>query len=929
VFYTNNELQNNSGNEWVFVGTELPHTPSNGIEINYPSNTLRVGTWGRGVWELPLACTYNTQDLHITHDTTWNSGMRIASDVVVDSGAVLTITGGAVIGFPDNAKLSILPGGKLIIDGGTLTNLCYHLWKGIEVWGDPALAQNPANQGILVVINGGTIENALVAVRLGKTIIPDEEGEIMYGDGGGLILASNAIFRNNRTGVVFEAYANNNISYFNSCTFETTQKLPDGHMPQFFVVLNSVEGISIKGNILRNIGSTDGGANSLGNGIYSINSSFSIDEICTSGTTPCTTYQATTFSRLNYGIKAYGISTSRTCAVTNCQFINSARGIYLSGLSLPLVRDNEFGVVMESTEEVYGLYLDHCTAYLVEDNYFSGPQESQVNTTIGLIVNQSGGEPNEVYRNTFERLEYGILAQNENRDARSGTGLVLKCNQYDDCSYDHVVTWDGLFMSQSAGIAQSQGSSGSNAADMAGNLFDIHGLTPDGDYDDINNEANHITYYYPQNYSDSDVEPIDYTQNTVTISPQNIFPDDWTFEDGCPPTEEPGGGGSGGEGGRGQMAAAQVKIDSLENILNLLIDGGNTEATQSEVDNSLPPETMDVYTGLMNKSPYLSDTVISTAIEKEEVLPGAMIRDIMVANPNTAKSDELMNKLDERYDPLPEYMKAQILQGRSIISIREENEAKLAACRLDEAKGFSSLIRGLKKDSINPAALHDSLVQAFANRNTLQAKYNLAFLYLNNGDTQTGQFVLDTIPLAFTLDNRQQAWHQLMDSYYSLLSSLAISGENILEADSAQTVVLNNIQDGGFGAAKAYARNILLALDEMVYEEPIILPDLFKTSEAIDAYEDLLSKAIDAPGFIKVYPNPAKDFMMIAYELESETTATVKVSDINGKPFYSKVLHNRTDQFVIDTRQWKVGLYIATLRVKGDIVESVKFTVID
>ncbi|MEZ5195262.1 MAG: hypothetical protein R2764_02305 [Bacteroidales bacterium] len=87
------------------------------------------------------------------------------------------------------------------------------------------------------------------------------------------------------------------------------------------------------------------------------------------------------------------------------------------------------------------------------------------------------------------------------------------------------------------------------------------------------------------------------------------------------------------------MASAEQKIDSTENILAVLIDGGDTETTQTDVNNSIPPETMQVYTDLMGKSPYLSDTVVSTAIEKEDVLPGVMIRDIMVANPNTAKSE--------------------------------------------------------------------------------------------------------------------------------------------------------------------------------------------------------------------------------------------------------------------------------------------------
>ena len=125
------------------------------------------------------------------------------------------------------------------------------------------------------------------------------------------------------------------------------------------------------------------------------------------------------------------------------------------------------------------------------------------------------------------------------------------------------------------------------------------------------------------------------------------------------------------------MAVAQQKIDSTQSLLAMLVDGGSTEALQEEVEYSFPPEAMAIYTELIDSSPYLSDTVVSTAIEKEEVLPGAMIRDVMVANPHTAKNDELMNKLDERWTPLPEYMKEQIMQGKNIVSVLEKTESKL------------------------------------------------------------------------------------------------------------------------------------------------------------------------------------------------------------------------------------------------------------
>nr|NQU90495.1 hypothetical protein [Bacteroidota bacterium] len=121
VFYTNSELQEQTNEEWKLVGTKLPHCRNTGLEINYFCNKLRIGTHGRGTWELPLPCDLNTQALEISTDTTWNSFMRIDRIVNVNSGATLTISSDARVGFLEDAKIIVKPGGKLVIDGGTLT----------------------------------------------------------------------------------------------------------------------------------------------------------------------------------------------------------------------------------------------------------------------------------------------------------------------------------------------------------------------------------------------------------------------------------------------------------------------------------------------------------------------------------------------------------------------------------------------------------------------------------------------------------------------------------------------------------------------------------------------------------------------------------------------------------------------------------------
>lgn len=48
------DLNNSSG--WVRLGGALPHCASRGMEANYNINRLRIGLYGRGVWEHHLHC---------------------------------------------------------------------------------------------------------------------------------------------------------------------------------------------------------------------------------------------------------------------------------------------------------------------------------------------------------------------------------------------------------------------------------------------------------------------------------------------------------------------------------------------------------------------------------------------------------------------------------------------------------------------------------------------------------------------------------------------------------------------------------------------------------------------------------------------------------------------------------------------------------
>jgi len=560
-------------------------------------------------------------------DEIWVNEIEFMGDrIIVENGAKLTITN--TLTMQPEGKIIVKRGGQLIIDGATITG--NDTWAGIDVWGTADQPQNLIHQGLVRIIDNGTIEQADIGIRTIKTIIDETDGEILdLHYTGGIVLATNSNFVNNRIAVVFYDYAINSISGFNGCSFITNDNYNGQSDPAYFVILKSMRGIDFLNCSFRN------NSNNVcfGSGIYSFNSGFAVGH---------PEADIGEFVNLYRGIYAIAGGTVNFPQVYHINFENNYRGVYFSAMDHGEIKNNDFTTGPSIDGASYGIYLDRSTGYTIEENeFYQGSSDG-----IGIVVNNSDPEPNRIYNNYFEEMYFGIIAQQHNR-ADDGTGLVLKCNEYNNNTFDQVVTWEGPKIDGKAGIAAAQGADLPQPDAPAGNLFSWNGTT---DFSDFYNEANIITYYYhvdpdyhlqPQYYSESvEINPVDGAL--------------WN-DDSCPPSDQGGGGGGSGdtEEMKSLITLSGQKADSVNAIIEVLKDGGSTEALKWEVDMSTPPETYTVYNELMNNSPYISDTVMESAIEKEEVLPNVMIRDVMVANPHNAKDESLLEKIGERSDPMP------------------------------------------------------------------------------------------------------------------------------------------------------------------------------------------------------------------------------------------------------------------------------------
>jgi Secretion system C-terminal sorting domain len=157
-------------------------------------------------------------NLTVDTDETWKMNMRIFGDVVVKSGATLTIT--CQVHMSPKAKILVERGGELVVDGGLITGDCSDNWKGIVVEGDVPGLQ--ANSGKVVLTNAAIIENARNAISMNPDHLPWNNGGLQnfYG---GIVEAENSIIRNCVRGVEFMRYGRGGIkdrSWFDNVTFE-------------------------------------------------------------------------------------------------------------------------------------------------------------------------------------------------------------------------------------------------------------------------------------------------------------------------------------------------------------------------------------------------------------------------------------------------------------------------------------------------------------------------------------------------------------------------------------------------------------------------------------------------------------------------------------------------------------------------------------
>ena len=447
----------------------------------------------------------------INDNVLWNGDNMLLTQVLtIESGAELTIQN--TVRCIEDVNIVINPGGKLIIDGGTLTNACEgELWGGIEVHGTPTSSQNApwSDQGVVILQNDAVIENAVCGIRIGKEInipvdlngtiitIPEDFDEPLSMSiyGGGIVIAENASFVNNKQAVNFQSYIyinslNNeidNISEFINCHFTVNNDaLFTVKDYESQVYLHGVKGVSFKGCTFSDI-QTKNSLDDYGIGIYANTAGFRINN--NRAMYDLIPYEPTTSYFSGYGT-AIRIQNAQSmpARIYNTEFTNNHVSVNAkASYALCLQMCNIYNSHRGHASSLYGLILNECDNYSVANNMFHG-DGTGIHLTGDVISN------NRINNNTFYQMCLAINVdgvQGNEINEVPNIGLKILCNLFDNNEEDIRIAENGrISMLQGAFIA-------SNGVYLGtGNQFGSSITSPIN----INNRNDNafIGYYYNQ-----------------------------------------------------------------------------------------------------------------------------------------------------------------------------------------------------------------------------------------------------------------------------------------------------------------------------------------------------------------------------------------------------------------------------------------------
>jgi len=786
------------------------------------------------------------------------------------------------------------------------------MWNGIEAWGDInesqlAIPRSETAQAY-IELNYCKIEDAITGVLLGErnnlSQIPDKTKS------GGLIIANNTSFINNRVAVEFfpyQEYLNGgniklpNYSKFTNCHFQITDKLKDQTVLDLLnsgsqVILDKVKYVAFESCHFYT-DKTLFEAAKRGTAIYAKETSLRIKN-----------EEPSTFEGFTEAILVENTAPDgNTVYINNCIFTDNVHSIvldavdnvrlYNNDINVPNSEENNYINSSDQLERGYdnpvGIYIRKSIMNDIRKNDIDGSNPTtSLPHSYGIIINNCGGSAQKstyssnenykraksnigfgrIYNNTIEGLSYGLQAEYENGGSdngnpssfliNNGTGEDIKCNIFQNNIFSDIYltgsSYDSGngFIIKTKGELRNQGVCHGNTG-PAGNTFSTSPTT-NTNLDFSGNETSRDFYYRKyNNNSFPSHNPLLHIDNCTSINTNSQ-----TCQDLYPCTD----------------IGIPCLIDNIyeirdnivmfkQNITNT-IDNGST----NDLLNVIEHEADDVISiALMDASPYLSDEVLLKLINKETKIEESYFEDIFIENCGLSDTVKIALEEYELSEIARSNINEVILTKSSRSFFYEELENLNYKLNIAQMELINYAI-----DNFDDQAYEDVL-NSFDNNSLaeLYKKYSWALYCGDYTEAENSLYFIGTI----------EESEELNSSIYNIaqLNFEKVSSENFhLSQNQIEDLRQNISKDSVSSISEIVFLKHYLGMNNL--RIPVQqMQEFLSAKQKMGKDNQVLTK-------LHIYPNPASDNITIKLNIKS--SGKIEIRNMLGELIKSKKLSN-------------------------------------
>ncbi len=861
---------------------------------------------------------FDADPIVVDTDEQWDFNIKLYNPVQVTNGANLTLS--CHLEMSNYDEIIVEDGSRLTVDGGTITSECPY-WGGIELWGNANLTQNPLNQGVVETKNEAIIENARRAI----TTIKGVNSGWIWSKTGGIIKCTNTTFRNNWNSCAYLYYhaqhpflANVEIpnqGRFVDCDFIWDDEFLEPN-PAPAITMYHVNGVQIAGCDFMDERSVP--ASEKATGIFTLDAGFKVRGKYLGApnpfpTTPLhwydelqTDYQHSYFKDLKYGIQAMNNNTSYSVLIDQSRFENNSYGILLDAIDDAIITRNWFefnNMAPAAMNSMFELSLRECSGYKVEGNTFN--KFSNPWGAAGTLVENSGPQANEVFRNKYEGVNVGNWARgfnsNDLSSTQNATGLQWLCNENLNGYYDllnDIPFYDPTLNGE--GVRLLQG----DMDKAAGNTFSPT-ITPPGQHL-YHDDQDWMVYFYS---TQSNEMPTEIT-GPVALSeaPPNQCPSSFATTIAI---------SSGNFINATALAALETRLDEIDEKVRLktteldaLLQAGDASSLHALVTNLNNSNKHSVKATLLQESPYLSKNLLEElGLKQPSLFPHSWYREVINANIEVARDESFMDFLSNKPYPMPTGMYSQIKDDRfREFTERGEKELEILALNDEREVIINLLISNAMagEDEID----WNYIRQLIIDRDHIECRRQLIDYHMSRLEINRCNDELDLLELQLGSFEMDRVKAELEDFVFFKRYMLSITGNTgIVKAlQPLEISELEYMASNFEGKAARQARNVLCfyegLCDDIDYEIPTA-PN--NGNRSMQFQEEENSDFMQRTLLIKPNPNQGE----FAIEIPSNCAIqTIAIVDVTGRAVAHEVLASKENMARIKLLQPKSGVHI-------------------